>query len=165
MNGACIVAANAVALEETRLLMSRRSRELAGHFPSFFLRMAAEAVRERAVPVPEEALYYSSAGRGGIFSSLWRAGEFFRSGLCVDIKKIPIRQETIEILEYFDIDPYYGASADSFLAVLADPESYLARLKAAGIPGETIGRLVPGRARTLILGDRVRYLDRPAKDF
>ena len=43
---------------------------------------------------------------GGIFGALWEMAEASGVGLCVDLKKIPIRQETIEICEFFNLNPY-----------------------------------------------------------
>ena len=41
-------------------------------------------------------------------------------GLEIDLKKIPIRQETIEICEFFDLNPYKLLSGGSLLLAAAD---------------------------------------------
>lgn len=38
---------------------------------------------------------------GGIFGALWEMAEASGVGLEIDLKKIPVRQETIEICEFF----------------------------------------------------------------
>lgn len=52
---------------------------------------------------------------GGIFGALWEMAEASGVGLCVDLKKIPIRQETIEICEFFNLNPYQLISSGSML--------------------------------------------------
>ena len=46
------------------------------------------------------------ASQGGIFGALWDMAEASGIGLDIDLKKLPIRQDTIEISEFFDINPY-----------------------------------------------------------
>ena len=45
-------------------------------------------------------------GEGGFLSALWKMAEASQVGLEMDFSKVPIRQETIEICEIFDINPY-----------------------------------------------------------
>ena len=45
-------------------------------------------------------------GEGGILRALWKMAEASRVGLRADLRKIPVRQETIEICERFDLNPY-----------------------------------------------------------
>ncbi len=155
-----ILAVNCCALDAQKRIMEMKRGELEKRFPSFFMRSAWEAVSAREIPLPEAACC-ERIGEGGIFSALWRMAEALDTGLLVDIKKIPIRQETVEILELYDLNPYYALSESSFLVVLEDPEAYLERLMKMNIPAAVIGRLAPGPGRLLLNEDRVRYLDRP----
>lgn len=52
---------------------------------------------------------------GGIFGALWEMAEASGVGLDIDLKKIPIRQETIEICEVYDINPYLLISSGAML--------------------------------------------------
>lgn len=155
-----ILIANNCAQSAQRRIMELKRGELERRFPSFFMRAARASAAERSVPLPEEAVYCQAVGEGGIFSALWRMAETLDTGLVVDIKRIPIRQETIEILELYDINPYYALSEDCLLVVLEDPDKYLARLGEMKIPAAVIGELKPGPGRILKNEDRVRYLDR-----
>lgn len=53
--------------------------------------------------------------QGGIFTALWEMAERAGVGLEVDLKRIPVKQETIELCEYFDINPYNLYSAGALL--------------------------------------------------
>ncbi len=103
-------------------------------------------------------------GPGGIFNALWDTCELYGAGAVVDIKKIPIRQETVEILEYFDLNPYYADAAGASLLVAADGAGALFALREAGIEAAQIGFLTDGKARTIRYGEHTRYLDRPQMD-
>ena len=103
-------------------------------------------------------------GPGGIFNALWDTCEMYGAGAVIDIKKIPVRQETIEILEYFDLNPYYADSAGASLLVTADGAGTVFALREAGIEAAQIGFLTDGKARTIRYGEHTRYLDRPQLD-
>ena len=45
-------------------------------------------------------------GEGGFLSALWKMAEASGAGLSADLRSVPIRQETIEICEIFDVNPY-----------------------------------------------------------
>lgn len=50
------------------------------------------------------ALY--DMGEGGFLSALWKMAEASEVGLEADFRKVPVRQETIEVCEIFDLNPY-----------------------------------------------------------
>ena len=56
-------------------------------------------------------------GEGGVFGALWDIAQVAGTGIKVDFKKIPIKQETIEVCEIFDINPYALKSAGSFIII------------------------------------------------
>ncbi len=45
-------------------------------------------------------------GEGGFLSALWKMAEASEVGLEADFRKVPIRQETIEVCEIFALNPY-----------------------------------------------------------
>ena len=65
------------------------AEELRGQFPGSFVR---------------------EAGEGGIFAALWNMAEACNAGFTVDMKKLPILQETIEVCEALELNPYEIAS-------------------------------------------------------
>ena len=139
-------------------------------FPPFFTdRLRALPDLDRAdealaVIRSSGALWASELGEGGLFSALWIMAEEMKTGLIVDMKKIPIRQETVEILEVYEIDPYYALSGGAVLAVTEDPAGVLAALREAGLSGTVIGTLRNTADRLILNGDHVRCLDRPKAD-
>ena len=101
---------------------------------------------------------------GGIYAALWRLSVKTRRGLRVDMASIPLLQETIELANYYDIDPYKMRSAGSLLAGTADADALVEALEGSGIPAVKIGELTEDHDKTLINDDEVRYLDLPQTD-
>ena len=85
-------------------------------------------------------------------------------GLDVDLKKIPIRQETVEVCEQFGLNPYLLMSSGAMLIGTEQGEILVRKLQEAGIPGTVIGQAVEGSSRILRNGEEIRYLDRPQSD-
>ena len=103
-------------------------------------------------------------GKGGVLAALWKMAEVSQIGLKIDLRKIPIRQETIEICERSDKDPYKLFSGGSVLIGCTDGQSLAEWYKAQGIPAAVIGKAVKGNDRLLYSGELIRYLDRPGKE-
>ena len=101
---------------------------------------------------------------GGVFAALWEMAERAGCGLTVELKKIPVRQETIEICEFFEVNPYETLSGGSLLIATDKPQALIGSLQAKGIPAALIGRLVQGNDRIIINDDEQRFLDLPQAD-
>ncbi len=159
MEGSCILAQEREDLQkvfpETLL---HRMRSLGGLL----------SVKKEAVICAEEgALYLTDLSEGGFYAALWRLSKKAQRGLRVDLKSVPVLQETIEIANYFDIDPYRMRSVGSLLAVTDDAERLTARLAESGIYAVRIGELSPDpkdHDKILMSGEEIRYLDLPQPD-
>lgn len=101
---------------------------------------------------------------GGIFGALWEVGEASEVGLEVDLKAIPVKQETIEICEFFDINPYQLISSGSMLMVCEDGEGMKKALEEAGVYATIIGKTLPGNDRVIVRDDERRFLEPPKTD-
>ena len=112
----------------------------------------------------EENISLFHAGAGGIYAALWDLGEEMRSGLSVRLKSIPICQETIEVCNLLDHNPYMIDSSGSLLIVCEDPESVLDKLRERNIESEDIGCLTSDHKRVIINGEDLRFLNRPVTD-
>ena len=97
----------------------------------------------------------------GVLAGLWQLTGELCCGMDVDLKAIPVRQESIEICEYMDLDPYSLSSAGACLIAAANGDRTGAALTKAGIPFAVIGHLADGNDCILHFADRIRYLNRP----
>ena len=96
---------------------------------------------------------------GGVFGAVWELAERLQSGVEIDLKKIPILQETVEISEYFDINPYQLRGDGALLCLAQDGAVIIEELKKSGIPATVIGRMTDGNDRILINEDETRHLE------
>lgn len=142
------------------------------------LRFYREDVIEKAqgnaqdLSVGEEAFLAAQAGvtgmhdvsEGGIFAALWDMAEAGKVGLDIDFKKIPVRQEIIEICEIFDANPYELESCGALLMTADNGHDIIKILSDAGIKASVIGRTTADHNKILRNDDEVRYLDTPNRD-
>ena len=101
---------------------------------------------------------------GGILAALWNLSEASGLGMEVELKDISIKQETIEICEYFHLNPYQMTSAGSVLMLADNGEELVNLLNKNGICATVIGRMTDGNDRVIFSNSEKRYLDRPAQD-
>ena len=168
--GDVLVVTNAIALGGTAAIARAKEAELRTHYPFLLVDRAKEFAGQMAVGETARAITHFGVAamhdlsQGGIFNALWEMADQAGVGLEVDLKKIPVRQETIEICEYFDINPYYLYSAGALLVGTAHGEALVSYLGAQGIPASVIGRVTDGNDRVIRNGSEQRYLDRPKPD-
>ncbi len=99
---------------------------------------------------------------GGIFGALWEIGEKAGLGLIVNQDLIPVRQETIEICEYFDLNPYMLIGSGSLLIITDESQALIEELEANGIHGKVIGQTTSGNHKQIRFNDIMRSIA-PAK--
>ncbi len=119
--------------------------------------IAAFSDAKRTVPTAA----FVPLGAGGVLKGLWDLGEALHSGMEVDIRKIPIRQKTIEICEKYHIDPYYADATGAYLVAAYDAHGIEWKLRAEGVECAVIGILTESKARKILYPRHVRYLDKP----
>ncbi len=105
-----LVAAGMAGLFGTLTLLEEKQEELSLRFSRRFLRQCGR-LSDLLIPDPEAfpldlVTCRCLPGEGGILSALWRMGEASDVGFQADLRRIPIRQETVEICEVFELNPY-----------------------------------------------------------
>lgn len=165
-----IVLAKWAGLEGTLRILEEREEELRKRFAPGFLEQirklkpeiyAAEVIegsREAGVTAVRQV------GEGGIYAALWRLAEEAQAGLDVDLKKVPVRQETIEICEHFRLNPYQLSSAGAMLMIADAGEELVRILQEKRIYAGVIGHFREDRDKIIQNGGEVRYIDRPSGD-
>lgn len=97
---------------------------------------------------------------GGVFAGLWNMGEAAGVGLNVYMKDIPVRQETVEICNFFDTNPYQMQSEGSCLLLTENGYRLKRNLREKGISSEIIGFTTENNDRVVINGEEKRYLQK-----
>lgn len=168
-----IVYCGYAGLEGMLRVLDEAREELGTRFVSIFLEQAAGLTRELVTPEQILSLFKDSdaqprvtavcqAGSGGILAALWELSEILHTGLETDMQAISIRQETVEICEFYRLNPYQMASAGSFLIVTEDAQAVIEILEKAGARAGRLGVTKAQNARVITSGEEIRYLDRPA---
>lgn len=168
--GMDLVVTKWIGLEGTTILAKEREKELKAHFPVGFVDAAISF--EQYLSVLPEAAVAAKSGvgamhdvtEGGIFGAFWEMAEASGVGLEIDLKKIPIRQETVEICEYFDVNPYGLISSGSMLIAADDGEQLVRQLADEGIEAGVVGKVIEGNDRVLLREGEKRFLEPPKTD-
>lgn len=168
--GCDIVISKWIGLEGTALLAKEKESELIKKFPSKMIYDAGNfdkylsVMSEAAPAIKSGVCAMHDISKGGVFAGLWELAERLGVGLEIDLRKIPVKQETIEICNYFDINPYELSSMGSMLFVTKDGNRLVMELKKAGIEAAVVGKCTSGNDRILINGENRRFLDIPKED-
>ena len=167
--GMDIVMTKAIALEGTSIIAKECGDELITHFPVDMIDKAVSFDEEilivpEAMMIRDMAVSLHDVTEGGIFGALWELAESSGVGLDIDVKKINVRQESIEICEYYHINPYKLISSGCLLIAGDDGEAIVRRLNDNGIEACVIGKATDSNDRRLINGEDIRFLETPGKD-
>ena len=179
-DGQVILMTSFAGLEGSAILGFEKEKELSRQFSASLVQTAKEAADHLSVRSAAEILWRLSGesgfckngirmvnlSEGGFYAGLWKLAEKTHCGVDVDLKKVPILQETIEIANFFDIDPYWMESAGSLLTAIpaGKAEEVLTRLAESSIPAAVIGTLNDSNQKIIRNGDEMRFLDRPQAD-
>lgn len=168
--GQDIVMTKWAGLEGTALLAERYQERLRERYPLHMIEAAAALKRQLSV-IPEAATAAKSnvcamhdISTGGIFAALWELAESAGIGLTVDLKRIPVKQETVEVCEFFGLSPYELLSGGCLLMTADSGERLVQALEEADIPAAIIGRTTDGNDRIVTNEEESRFLERPKSD-
>ena len=159
-----------IGLEGTFRVMREKEEELSKRFVPTFLNqiqmLEPEIFSEKALFLAKDfgvsAMHQITSG--GILAALWEFAESSDVGMEVDLKKMSIKQETVEVCEYFHLNPYQLTSAGSVLIATDRGEELVSKFAEKGIQATVLGRTTVDKARVILGGEEKRFLDRPAAD-
>lgn len=168
--GQDIVVTKWIGLEGTAIAAKEKERELLEKFAPAFVDTAkgfdqylsvlpeARIAREWGVSAMHDIT------EGGVFGALWEMASGSEVGLDIDLKKLPIRQETVEVCEALGLNPYILMSSGSMMIAARDGHGLVRKLQQAGIEASVVGKATQGKDRILRNGEDTRYLDKPQSD-
>ena len=159
-----------IGIEGTSIIAKEKEKELLERFSQAFVDTAKgfdqylSVLPDSRIAVEHGVSAMHDVTEGGIYGALWEVAEASGIGLEIDLKAIPIRQETIEICEYFELNPYYLISSGCMLMAADQGHDLVRKLEAAGIPAAVIGKATDGKARRIWNGGAESYLERAKAD-
>lgn len=168
--GQDVVLSKWIGLEGTALLAKGNRARLLKRYPAYLVEEAEGFGRYLSiVPEAEIAADFGigamhDASEGGILGALWELAEGAGVGLTIDMRKLPLRQETVEVCECCGVNPYELLAGGCLIMTAQDGPGLAAALEREGIPAALVGKVTEGNDRILINGDEIRYMDRPKRD-
>ena len=166
--GQDLVVAGYAGLAGTVKLAEAAKEELSRWFSDEYMEEIADAAP--LCPVSPEfwrscgAAEWEPAGEGGILTAIWNLTGAYETGVEFYLRQIPMRQETVEVCERLELNPYRLYSLGCVL-LTADNGGQLVRILAENhIPAQVIGRVNKGIAREMIVQEGRGFLERPQPD-
>lgn len=166
--GQDLVVAGYAGLAGTIKLAEAAKEELSRWFSDEYMEEIADAAP--LDPVSPEfwrscgAAEWEPAGEGGILTAIWNLTGAYETGVEFYLRQIPMRQETVEVCERLELNPYRLYSLGCVL-LTADNGGQLVRILAENhIPAQVIGRVNKGIAREMIVQEGRGFLERPQPD-
>lgn len=172
-----IILCGTIGLEGILRILDEKEEELSKRFVPAFIRQikglrqqlfldkaaagAKEFAKERGM---ESTFAMQQIGSGGIFAALWEIAEAAQIGMEINMNQIGIRQETVEICEYYQLNPYQMTSTGGMLMVTEDGAGLIKALEKVGARAVRLGVTTAENARVITSGEEKRYMDRPAPD-
>lgn len=140
----------------------RTAQELLAHYPVIGDARAALSVGRRDDGV--SALH--DATEGGVLGALYELSTAAELGARVELERIPIAKETVEIAKLFGIDPTMGLSEGSLLvaARAQHADAVVDALENDGIPAADVGELTRDADFVLIADGHDRPWTPPSED-
>lgn len=165
-----IVLTKWIGMEGMLRILEEKEAELKTRFSTSFLKQISSykscifAQKEIEIARKNGVKNIFQIGEGGVFAGLWNLAKEMGTGLEVDLKRIPVLQETVEVCEFFRLNPYQLTSAGAMMMIAEDGERLVEVLAEQGIEAAFIGKLTNNNDKILKNGEEVRYIDRPAPD-
>ncbi|MCR5720205.1 MAG: hypothetical protein K6F84_06520 [Lachnospiraceae bacterium] len=159
-----------IGLEGTSILGTLKEKELKDYYPSYFVEEGMGFNRYLNVSKDIEEAFNAGCnvvyplGEGGILGGLREFGIAFDTGFEINLRSIPVRQETVEITDRLDVNPYELRSGGCLILSAKDGEEVVETLGEKNIPAAVIGHITKDKKRILLNEGVVRYLDRAAVD-
>ncbi|MDO4438036.1 MAG: hypothetical protein Q4B86_01115 [Eubacteriales bacterium] len=101
---------------------------------------------------------------GGVLKALWNVLKANKKGASYSQRLIPVMQQTIEICEMYELNPYRLDSSSCKVWLTTDSGEIISRAENAGIPAKIIGYTEKGLAIKRIDGSETAYLLKPKQD-
>ena len=168
--GQDIVISKWIGLEGTAILANMKKEEMLARYPEYLIDEAAgfdkylSVIPEAATAMKSGVCVMHDASEGGIMATLWELAESSGVGLSIDMKKLPIRQETVEVCEFCDVNPYELLSGGCLVMTTEDGNALVDALLQQDIPAVVVGKITDSNDRIIVNGEEKRYLDKPKMD-
>ena len=157
-----------IAMQGTSLIAHMKENELAQRFHPDIVNAAKNFIKECNAGAEREIVEKTAPAliiemnEGGLFWALWEISERTGMGVDVDLNKVPIKQETVEICELYSLNPYEINSVGSLLIVTTHERIVCNALENIGVNAVVVGNLTHNRDKILRHNGIRSCLNRPS---
>ena len=165
-----LVVAGTVGREGAAMLAAEYAKRLEERYAPSYVEAAKHLFDDGSMTAvadilqEKEVVFVHDVREGGIFAALWEMAAAANVGLSIDLKNIPIKQHTIEVCEYFNLNPYMLRSGGTLLLACANGARIVEQLKNTGVEAAVIGQTTAGNDRLIRYDDEARFLEPPKMD-
>lgn len=165
-----LVVAGTVGREGAAMLAAEYAKRLEERYAPSYIEAAKHLFDDGSMTAvadilqEKEVVSVHDVREGGIFAALWEMAAAANVGLSIDLKNIPIKQHTIEVCEYFNLNPYMLRSGGTLLLACANGARIVEQLQKAGVAAAVIGQTTSGNDRLIRYDDEARFLEPPKMD-
>ena len=148
-------------------LFDKNKKDLKMNYPEIYIEKMSHKTSDRLpyIEVETAPFYKVTAmlplGSGGLMAGLWNIGEREGGGLVIYADRINYEQETIEISNYFNLNPLELNSKGAYLLATDKGEELTLALRSAGIDAVCIGEVTKDKKRVVIFEDEERFIESP----
>lgn len=163
--GDALVLTKYIGLYGTAKIARKKEEELLRRYAKPFIETAQNAIFELSIEkeakIAKEfgAMAMHDVSKGGIFGAIWEMASASNLGVEIFLSKIPIRQYTVEVCEFFDLNPYQLLSNGSLLISTSRGNELVELLEREKIPAAIIGKAVKGNDRIVYYEEEKRFLE------
>lgn len=159
------------------LLADIRRVELVSRYPESYIDVAAGYMENTSLLPELDVIRRICAGGevgiyaahdvagGGVFGALWQILSACNIGGEILVEQIPMKQEIIEVSEFFNINPYMLNGQGSLLMITNDGGRLADIMIESGVNAAVIGKTVSGNDRVIKIGEERRFLVAPKGDM
>lgn len=165
-----IVQVGCMGKEGTMRIVHEKKGELLKRFTPAFLNQIKDWDKElfvqKEISAGHEAgvIAIHHVGEQGITQALWNLAEEYTMGMTVDIKKILVRQETIEVCEQYRMNPYRISSIGCVLMIAQTGSKLAEYLYEKGFEASVIGRFTESNDKVFQNGEEQSYIESQSAD-
>lgn len=146
------------------LIANIKEKELLSRFASSYINEAKCDIMGFSldiiskIAIENNALYMHDVSCGGLYGALGQVASKISKGIAINHEAISIKQETIEICEFYDINPYMLDGTGSVIVITRNASELLAVFSQKGIEASIIGEVLDSNEKIIINGDEKRFL-------
>lgn len=159
-----------IGIRGTAILAREYRDDLVNRYPKWLIDEACQfdsdinSDSEDKILSDENIIYSKEYTEFGVFEALFQMSRELKCGLEINIKDIPIKQETVEICEFTGVNPYALYAGYSSVVVAKDGKKAVEFYEKNGIPATIVGTTTEDNDKIVINEDERGFLPHIRKD-